>query len=116
MERILEITKDKSIKVFEKVKSSIQLTTLQIIIASLTPGRYTIVIKKIREMRSVSQNRYYWACLGMIADEVGYISPEMDKQSKAEIVDALHEIFKERLLPKTVIKSCKDKRFRITIK
>jgi len=55
-------------------------------------------IKRIMPKRSTDANRYLWACYGLIAEEVGYIVPEMDRSMKSKIVSALHEIFKDRYI------------------
>jgi hypothetical protein len=91
-------------------------TTLEEILGDKKPGRYTMEIKLIRQIRTVQQNRLYFAYLGMIAVEVGYIHPDMDNQSKSEIIDALHEHFKDRFLGGKTIKSQKDKRRRLKVK
>lgn len=80
------------------------------IFETLEEWRYTVSVKKIRNRRSADQNRYYWACLWLIAVEVGYIHDDMDLTIKGKVVDALHEIFKDRFLSSGKIKSVKDKR------
>lgn len=77
--------------------------------------RYSMEIKLIRAIRTANQNRYYWACIGMIADECGYIHPDMENSMKSEVCDGLHEIFKDRFLSGKTIRSIKDKRRRITL-
>lgn len=51
----------------------------------LKPGEYTVEIKRNRPIRSLSQNRYYFAILKVIAAETG----EYD-------IDRLHELCKKK--------------------
>ncbi len=72
-------------------------------------------MKKILPTRTPQQNKFLWACYGLIAVEVGYIIDEMDKQTKKEIVNAIHETFKRRFLSGKTIRSTKDGRKRLKI-
>lgn len=113
---ILTISDDRIVTVHEKTPNGFIPTTFKDILASKKPGRYDMSMKLKRQVRSNQQNRYYWACLGMIATEVGYITADMEKEERAEIINALHDIFKERILGTTTIRSSKDRRRRIKVK
>lgn len=53
-------------------------------------ARIELTIKRVRKVRSVRQNSYYWVCLNFIANEVGY--------EGADEVNGLHEYFKSQFL------------------
>lgn len=52
----------------------------------------------------------------MIADESGYTFDDMEKETKKEIVEALHEQLKDRFIGTKILKSKKDRRRRIKIR
>ncbi len=114
MEYIITKTQQ-NISMTKKVSGWVFPTTLKQEIESLKDGRYTMDIKQIRATRTVQQNKFYWACLWLIAEETGYLLPEMAKMEKKEIVEALHEQFKERILWSRTIRSTKDRRRKLKI-
>lgn len=58
-------------------------------INSLDPGKYFIKISEYNEERTISQNKFYWKLIEIIAREIGYEVQEM------------HEVFKYKFLKKT---------------
>ncbi len=57
-------------KVFDRIKT-------------LKPdGRYRVFVLDAKLLRSSSQNRYYWFCLGVIADHTGIASEELHELLK----------------------------------
>ena len=114
MEYTLIIEND-IVKTYKKTKNSVVQTTVKTIFWELTNWKYTLSIKRHLQKRTVNQNRYYWACLGLIAIEVGYLIEEMDSDTKKNVVEGLHEIFKNRFIPNVSIVSIKDRRRKISI-
>lgn len=51
-------------------------------LAELNPGNYTIEVKKIRAVRSISANRYYHFILNIIAIETGHDHDELHEAMK----------------------------------
>jgi hypothetical protein len=81
----------------------------------LKDGFYSLEWKRLSEKRSNQQNKYYWACLHLISEEVGYIIKEMDESDKKKIINKIHERFKDKYLSQEVYKSHKDRRKKLTI-
>lgn len=52
-------------------------------IDKLGDGRYTMEIKKYYKKRTGCQNRYYWAIIEIIGNELGYDPQEMHETFKA---------------------------------
>lgn len=106
-------TEDGLIRAMDENKKMVEIKS---IFLSLEEDRnYSMEIKLMRAIRTANQNRYYWACIGMIADECGYIHPDMENSMKSEVCDGLHEILKDRFLSGKTIRSYKDKRKRIKL-
>lgn len=51
-------------------------------VSTLT-GEVLILIKKKRKIRSLSANSYYWVCINLAADELGYNPDELHNSFKA---------------------------------
>ena len=109
MEYTLEIDKN-NIKVFKKTKTWVEMTSVKSIFSELNEWIHTMTIKRFMKKRTINQNRYYWACLGLVAMEVWYLIEEMDSETKKWVVEWLHEIFKDRFIPNVSIVSMKDRR------
>lgn len=103
------------IKVYRKTRTWVEMTTIKDIFLWLTEWHHTMSIKRHLKKRTLNQNRYYWACLGLIAMEVWYLVEEMESEMKKNIVEGLHEIFKDRFIPNVSIVSTKDRRRKISI-
>ena len=107
--------KDGNLSFYRKTGGQIIQVFLKEILQGLKDGNYSIEIILKRVTRTLQQNRLYFAYLWMIAEEVGYISEEISKYEKSEIVDALHEVYKNKFIKWKTIKSAKDKRKRLKI-
>lgn len=112
---LLLTKKDDNLSFYRKIGGQIIQVLLKEILQGMKDGNYSIEIILKRVTRTLQQNKYLWACYWMIADEVGYISEEMSKCDKSEIVDALHEVYKNKFIKWKTIKSTKDKRKRFKI-
>ncbi len=78
--RFLAVIKDKTITFGNLIYARHHLGKLE--------GKTVIVtVEKQHNKRSLNQNKYYWLCLGIIADYTGHDS------------DELHTIYKSRFLP-----------------
>lgn len=51
---------------------------------ALKPGNYIIEVKKNRPIRSISQNKFYWALLNLVAADLGYTSREVEYMFKMD--------------------------------
>jgi hypothetical protein len=59
------------------------------ILKSLKPKKYHLEIKQHREVRSLSQNKYYWGVvIKILSNETGFLEDEM------------HEVLKKKFNPK----------------
>lgn len=57
----------------------------------LKKEKYTVTIERPKKKRSINQNRYYWAVLGLISQETG------------NEADDLHDYFKTRFIPGSLV-------------
>lgn len=55
-------------------------------------GKHTVTIEKPQSIRSLSQNKFYWLYLGLVAEETG------------DHPNDLHEFFKRKFLPPRFVK------------
>lgn len=62
------------------------LENLKAFLGELSNGKYMLVVKKIRKVRSLPQNSYYWKIISLIAEDTG------------NDPDELHDHFKLRFL------------------
>lgn len=69
------VVKDGKLTIMNRDKFDIYIAGLN--------GEVDIVIKKHRARRSDPQNRYYWLCLNVIGDCLGYTSEELHDTFKS---------------------------------
>ena len=51
---------------------------LYLVLKNLQSGVYKVTLQKIKDSRSLNQNKYYWAVVvSVLASEVGYFKDEM---------------------------------------
>lgn len=60
-------------------------------VGTLEGQKVTVVVKKLKKLRSLKSNAYYWVYLGLIAEETG------------NDMNDLHNYFKDKHLPKKEI-------------
>lgn len=60
-------------------------------VGTLDGQRVTVVVNKLKKLRSLKSNAYYWVYLGLIAEETG------------NDMDLLHDLFKNKFLPKASV-------------
>jgi len=64
-------------------KWDINKELLNTYLSKLNNGKYLLEVKKYFKKRSNSQNKYYWKCIQIIGDELGYERDEMHETFKA---------------------------------
>lgn len=60
-------------------------------VGTLDGQRITVTVKKLKKLRSIKANAYYWVYLGLIAEETG------------NDINLLHDLFKNKFLPKASV-------------
>jgi hypothetical protein len=48
--------------------------------AKLKDGYYNLTIDEWKDSRSIQQNRYYWSCLEIIGNDLGYFKDEIHEE------------------------------------
>ena len=65
-------------------KLELQDTSLfEMYLSTLGDGELTVLVEKKKRHRTIKSNAYYWVCLSIIGDELGYTKEEIHSTFKA---------------------------------
>jgi hypothetical protein len=86
------------VKVNNKLKSSGNIQIADYIAGFPDDTKFEIIIRKVKDARSLNLNRTYWMYLTMIGDHLGHSKMEMHDYFKAKFLCEVHVVNGEETL------------------